>query len=116
MVGGRLVMAAQLVKILKMSALPNVVVQVLPFERGEHPGLETNFTILELPDPTHNMVYAEGLMGPIYLKQPDDLKRSHEVFRRLQLIALSQEDTADWISRKQREIAGGFGGTIRSDG
>lgn len=112
MVGGRLVMAAQLVKVLRMSALPNVVIQVLPFERGEHPGLETNFTILELPDPAHDVVYAEGLMGPIYLKEPDDLKRSHEVFRRLQSIALNPRDTADWISRKQREIMGGFGGTI----
>jgi hypothetical protein len=52
MVGGRQVMAAQLTKILEMSALPNVVVQVLPFERGVHPALESNFTILQLPDPT----------------------------------------------------------------
>jgi hypothetical protein len=104
MVGGRLVMAAQLVKVLKMSALPNVIIQVLPFERGEHPGLETNFTILELPDPAHGVVYVEGLMGPIYLKDPNDLRRSHEVFKRLQSIALSPEETTDWIRRRQLEI------------
>ena len=50
-VGGSQVMAAQLAKILDMAALPNVMVQVLPFEVGAHPALESNFTILELPDP-----------------------------------------------------------------
>jgi len=116
MVGGPLVMAAQLATILKMSALPNVTVQVLPFEQGAHPGLETNFTVLELPNPAHNVVYIEGLMGPIYLKRPDDIERSHEVFSRLQSIALSPEDTASWISHERRKITGGSGVPTRSDG
>lgn len=98
MVGGRLVMAAQLAKILKMSALPNVVVQVIPFERGAHPALESNFTVLELPGPTPGVVYMEGLMGSIYLERHEDLKRSYEIFRRLQSIALSPEDTAERIA------------------
>ena len=46
LVGGRQVMADQLAKILDMSALPNVKVQILPFELGAHPALESNFTIL----------------------------------------------------------------------
>ena len=116
MVGGRLVMAAQLAKILKMSVLPNVVVQVLPFEQGAHPGLETNFTVLELPNPAPDVVYIEGLMGAIYLERPDDLERSHEVFSRLQSIALSPEDTASWISHEQQKITGGSGVPTRSDG
>ena len=97
-VGGHLVMAAQLAKIVKMSALPNVVVQVLPFELGAHPALECNFTVLELPSPAPGVVYIEGIMGPIYLERPEDLKRSHELFRRLQSIALSPEDSVGWIA------------------
>jgi transcriptional regulator with XRE-family HTH domain len=116
MIGGRLVMAAQLAKILMMSVLPNVVVQVLPFEQGAHPGLETNFTVLELPNPAPDVVFIEGLMGAIYLERPDDLKRSHEVFSRLQSIALSPEDTASWISHKQQKITGGSDVPTRSDG
>jgi hypothetical protein len=98
MVGGRQVMAAQLAKILEMSALPNVVVQVLPFERGAHPALESNFTILQLRDPTPGVVFVEGLIGSTYLDRPEDLKRYHEIFRKLQSIALGPEDTADWIA------------------
>jgi hypothetical protein len=116
MVGGRLVMAVQLAKILEMSVLPNVVVQVLPFEQGAHPGLETNFTVLELPNPVRDVVYIEGLMGAIYLERPDDLKRSHEVFSRLQSIALSPEDSASWISHEQQKITGGSGVPTRSGG
>src|SRR5437867_4493302 len=41
-VGGREVMAAQLAKILDMSTLPHVRVQVLPFEIGAHPAAESN--------------------------------------------------------------------------
>jgi hypothetical protein len=116
MVGGRLVMAAQLAKILDMSALPNVVVQVLPFERGAHPALETNFTVLELPDPAPDVVYVEGFMGAIYLESLDDLKRSHEVFRRLQSLALSPQDTVRRISHEQQKITGGLGVPTRPDG
>src|SRR2546430_3615327 len=41
MAGGGQVMAAQLAKILDMSAVPHVTVQVLPFELGAHPALES---------------------------------------------------------------------------
>ena len=49
MVGGRRVMAAQLAKILEMSALPNITVQILPYQLGAHPAMESNFIIVQLP-------------------------------------------------------------------
>jgi transcriptional regulator with XRE-family HTH domain len=98
MIGGRQVMAVQMAKILEMSILPNVVVQVLPFVRGAHPAMESNFTILQLPDPTPGVVFVEGLIGSTYLDRSEDLKRYHEIFRKLQSIALSPEDTAGWIA------------------
>jgi transcriptional regulator with XRE-family HTH domain len=97
-IGGRRVMALQLAKILETSALPNVVVQVLPFERGAHPALESNFTILQLPDPTPGVVFVEGMIGATYLDRPEDLKRYYDVFRKLQSIALSPEDTTRRIT------------------
>jgi hypothetical protein len=99
MVGGRAVMAAQLTKILDMSGLSNVTVQVLPFERGAHPALESNFTILQLPDPTPGVVFVEGLIGSTYLERADDLKRYRDIFDELQSIALDPKDTADLIAK-----------------
>jgi transcriptional regulator with XRE-family HTH domain len=98
MVGGRQVMAAQLARILEMSALPNIVVQVLPFERGAHPAVESNFTILELPSPTPGVVFVEGLIGSVYLERAEDLKKYHEIFNQLQSIALSPKDSAELIA------------------
>ena len=91
-------MAAQLAKILDMSALPNVMVQVLPFELGAHPALESNFTILELPSPTPGVVFVEGLIGSTYLERADELNRYHEIFAQLQSIALNPKDTGDLIA------------------
>jgi hypothetical protein len=102
-VGGHAVMAAQLRQILDMSALPNVTVQILPYERGAHPALESNFTILELSDPTPGSVYVEGLVGFLFLERTEDLDRYHEVFRELQSMALSPEDSTEFLMEAMRE-------------
>ena len=99
MAGGRQVMAAQLAKILDMSALPNIAVQVLPFERGAHPALESNFTILELPNEALDLVFVEGLIGSTYLERAEDLKKSREIFHKLQSMALNPKDTAGLIAK-----------------
>ena len=96
-VGGPRVMAEQLAKILEVATLPNVVVQVLTYDRGFHPAVESNFNILELPNPAPGVVFVEGLIGSTYLERPDDLKRYREIFDRLQSIALNPKDTADLI-------------------
>ena len=102
-VGGHAVMAAQLGKILDMSALPNVVVQILPYERGYHPALESNFTILELPDPAPSVIYVEGLIGSHYLERTEDLERYRAIFAQLQSIALGPEDSAEFLTEIMRE-------------
>jgi transcriptional regulator with XRE-family HTH domain len=102
-IGGHMVMAAQLGKVLEMSALPNVTVQILPYERGAHPALESNFTILELPDPTPGSVYVEGLVGFLFLERTEDLERYQAVFRELQSMALSPEDSAEFLMQAIRE-------------
>ena len=98
-VGGRQVMAAQLAKILEVAALPNTAVQVLPYDRGAHPAVESNFTILELPAPAPGAVFVEGLVGSILLERPDDLERYQTIFSRLQSIALNPKETADLIAK-----------------
>jgi hypothetical protein len=108
-VGGRRVMAAQLAKLLEMAALPNIVVQVLSYELGAHPAVESNFTILDLPSPTPGVVFVEGLIGSTYLERADDLKRYHEIFDHLQSIALNPKDTADLIADLRHDYRDGLG-------
>ncbi len=99
MTGGRHVMAAQLAKIMDVSALPNVLIQVLPFELGSHPALESNFTIIELPYPSPGVVFVEGMIGSTYLERVDDLARYQKVFSKLQSIALSPKESADFVAK-----------------
>jgi hypothetical protein len=110
-VGGRRVMAEQLAKILDVSARPNVTVQVLPYEVGAHPAVESNFTILELPDPTPGVVFVEGLIGSIYLERADDFARYQNIFRKLRSIALSPQGSRDLINKLLRDYKSGLAAT-----
>jgi len=97
-VGGRTVLAAQLAKILEMSALPNITVQVLPYEVGAHPAVESNFTLLELSSSSPDVVFVEGLIGSTYLERADDLERYHGIFDQLRIIALNPKDSSNFIA------------------
>ncbi|MDX6339714.1 MAG: hypothetical protein QOG05_7054, partial [Streptosporangiaceae bacterium] len=50
-VGGPAVMREQLARLRDIAALPNVTVQVIPYEAGAHPGMPGSFIVLEFPDP-----------------------------------------------------------------
>ena len=107
-------MAAQLSQILDRSALPNVTVQVLPYDAGAHPAVESNFTILELPDPTPGVVFAEGLIGFTYLKRDEDLARYEMIFRELQSIALSPKGSLDLIRKLLQHYKGSLESSTRT--
>ena len=98
-VGGPRVMGVQLERLIEATRLPNVTIQVIPFTLGAHPGVESNFNILEMPTPTPGVVFVEGLVGSIYLERPDELKRYQQIFERLQTIAFSPKDTIRVIAK-----------------
>ena len=107
-VGGRVVMAAQLAKILEISALPNITVQVLPYEVGAHPAVESNFTLLELSSSTPDVVFVEGLIGSTYLERADDLERYRGIFDQLRNIALDPKDSRNFIAELLRSYKEGL--------
>jgi len=98
-VGGLQTMQAQLERLIEIADLPNVRIQVIPFTLGAHPGVESNFNILDMPSPTPGVVFVEGLVGFLYLERADDLERYHTIFDRLQSIALSPKDTINLIAK-----------------
>ena len=99
MVGGPVVMGVQLERLIEAANLPNVTIQVIPFTLGAHPGVESNFNILEMPASTPGVVFVEGLVGSIYLERPEELARYQQIFERLQGIALSPKDTIKLIKK-----------------
>ena len=68
------VMRAQLEHLLQLTDLPNVTLQIVPFDAGPHAAAGGPFTILRFPEPDlPDVVYLEQLNSALYLDQPDDV-------------------------------------------
>jgi transcriptional regulator with XRE-family HTH domain len=99
-VGGPAVMSAQLERIRESAQRPNVTVQVISFETGAHPAMESVFSILNFEQPlVSDIVYVEGLVGNIYLERPTDLERYRTIFSHLRTIALNPSDSISLLTR-----------------
>ena len=89
-VGDIRIMQDQLSKIIKIAALPNVTMQVVPFEAGAHPGLDNTFTLLEFDSPLQSPVaYVENLAGTTYLERESEIRRYQEALEHLRACAFS---------------------------
>jgi transcriptional regulator with XRE-family HTH domain len=97
-IGGSAVMSGQLNAIVGASVNSSVTIQILPYEAGAHPALESDFTLLEFASPVASVVYVEGLAGQIYLDRPQDVDRYTRVFERLHTLSLSPKDSMALVS------------------
>jgi transcriptional regulator with XRE-family HTH domain len=71
---GPAVMRAQLEHLLELTDLPNVTLQIVPFDAGPHAAAGGPFTILRFPEPDlPDVVYLEQLNSALYLDQSDDV-------------------------------------------
>ncbi len=100
-------MQAQLARVMEAAEMSNVTIQVIPYEAGAHPALDSVFTILEFASTAPDVVYIEGLIGYIYLEQPRDSSRYNQVFDRLSAVALSPERSIAFLAEavKQHKIS-----------
>jgi transcriptional regulator with XRE-family HTH domain len=99
-VGGPSVMREQLSHLVDVAALPNVTLQVVPFNAGEHAGMEGSFLILGFPEQADpDVVYVEYTTSGVYLEQPSDVRRYTVMFDHLRATALKPDDTVAMIKR-----------------
>jgi transcriptional regulator with XRE-family HTH domain len=97
-VGGPQVMAGQWRRLIEAAQLPNVTLQVLPFDAGEQAFLGGSVALLEFPDVAHlDVVYLEGLAGDYYEEQPAEVKRYRLEFERLSTRALTPEESTGMV-------------------
>jgi transcriptional regulator with XRE-family HTH domain len=105
-VGSVDVMRAQLGKLIELSKLSNVTVQIIPYSAGAHPALDSTFNILEFNSSVPSIVYVEGLVGWIYLERKEDIDRYIEVFGILSQMALTPEKSVELIARVDSRVSG----------
>ena len=98
-IGGADVMREQFEYLIEGAAMPNVTLQVIPFQAGGHSAAGGPFSILrfaeaDLPD----VVYLEQLTSAIYLEKRDTVDHYQAVMERLCLDAFPAEHSTDAIS------------------
>jgi len=102
-VGGPQVMRAQLQHLTESAKLPNVTIQIISFDAGAHPAMESVFSILNFEQPiVSDIVYVQGLVGNIYLERSTDLERYRRIFSHLRTIALNPADSISLLVRYSR--------------
>ncbi|MET7888821.1 helix-turn-helix domain-containing protein [Streptomyces avermitilis] len=104
-VGGPEVMRAQIDKLLEVTKLAHVTLQVIPFSSGPHPGTYGPFVLFrfampELPD----MVYSEYLTGALYLDARAEVATHLEVMDRMAAQAATAHRTKEILMDLRKEL------------
>lgn len=103
-VGTQDVRVEQLRHLQKVSRLPNVTLQVIPFAAGAHPGMPGSFVVMKfVEDVGQDIVYIESMAGDLFLESETDVSRYTVVFEHLRAIALSPAETIGLIARCAEE-------------
>ncbi|MFH9136184.1 Scr1 family TA system antitoxin-like transcriptional regulator [Streptomyces sp. NPDC017524] len=95
-VGGSTVMRDQLEHLLRLAEEPNITVQVLPFDQGEHDAMGGSLTLLVTPDGSH-VAYTEGAHYGQLTEEPDEVERFELTYDDLRAMALPPLASLDLI-------------------
>ncbi|MEV4760907.1 helix-turn-helix transcriptional regulator [Micromonospora sp. NPDC049559] len=104
-IGGLGVMRAQIAALLEATKLPNVRLQVIPFDAGGHAAAGGAFTLLRFPDQDlPDVVYIEQLTSALYLDKRDDVDHYAAAMERLCVEAEPPDRTGEILERILREF------------
>ncbi len=97
-VGGRAVMRAQLGRLLEMSERSNITLQVIPFNRGVHPGMRR--CVLQLKFGQWHPTSSTWRAWPatFFLEPEAEVERLSLVFDHVRAMALSPRDTSAMVA------------------
>ncbi|WP_405875696.1 MULTISPECIES: helix-turn-helix domain-containing protein [unclassified Streptomyces] len=104
-VGGSEVMREQIDRLLEVSELEHVSVDVVPFTAGAHVGACAPFTYFRFEEPElPDIVYSEILSGAMYLDQRSDVAAHLEAHNRMSLLT-SDADSKALLNRMRKEYS-----------
>ena len=104
-VGGPRVMCSQLERLIEVTKLLNVTLQILPFGAGAHSSMVGAFSILQFADDgLPDVVYLEHLTGAMYLDRRDHVDPYALAMERICVRSESPDKTADILGRIVNEI------------
>ncbi|MFI7295450.1 helix-turn-helix domain-containing protein [Streptomyces sp. NPDC050121] len=92
--GGDDVVREQLLRLIELSRLPNVTIQIYPFSAQAQAALTGNFAHIVPADPKLSTVVVEQLLGSHYLAKPCQLSEYDALFARIAKYALAPIDVS----------------------
>nr|MDT0658523.1 helix-turn-helix transcriptional regulator [Micromonospora sp. DSM 115978] len=100
-VGDEQVMHDQLNSLVETAGLPQVMLQVIPFSVGAHPGMLGSFVLMDFPDPDDpDLVYIDTMAGDLFMEREADVRRTTINFQHLLASALSPADSLRLIRQR----------------
>lgn len=102
--GGAHVLRDQLAHLVKLQALPQVRIQIMPSSVALHQGLDGTFWIFHLPEPYPAVAYVESLGGRLYMESPK-AERFLRAYDRLSKSALSKDESTALMGAIAEELA-----------
>jgi transcriptional regulator with XRE-family HTH domain len=104
-IGGAEVMRGQLTALIEATKLPNVRLQILPFDVGGHAAAGGAFSILRFPDADlPDVVYIEQLTSALYLDKRDDVDHYAAAMERVCVEAEPPEATPEILQGMLRDL------------
>jgi transcriptional regulator with XRE-family HTH domain len=105
-VGGPEVMRAQLQRLMEVTALPRLTLQVLPFAAGAHAGLDGEFDLYSFAEAAdQDVVFIENTISDLYLESADAIRRYNLLFDHLRAKALDPAHSAEFFARVAKELS-----------
>lgn len=109
-VGGHETLRKQLEYLSRVATRPNVTLQILPFEEGEHAAMDGGFAIVSFPDPVDpDVVYLENSTSDLYVEETQAVDRYSFLFDQLLAKAMSKQDSAKFLVKAARALEKGAG-------
>lgn len=102
-VGSAETMADQLDHLVEVSALPNVSVQVIPYDAGMYEGIRGPFSLLTMPWQEIPSVNTEGYGTSRFAEEPHEVEYFLAVWKQLSKLALPPEESIGFIADRAVE-------------
>ncbi|MGJ6960384.1 helix-turn-helix domain-containing protein [Streptosporangium sp. G11] len=106
-IGGPQVLRAQIDHLLEVVEMPNVKLQIMPFERGGHAAAGGPFSILRFPErDLPDVVYMEQLTSALYVDKREETDHYMQVMDRLCIQAYPVTESKHFLRDLREELAG----------
>ncbi|MFE9413913.1 helix-turn-helix domain-containing protein [Streptomyces sp. NPDC006704] len=99
------VMREQLQRLLDVTDLPHVSMQVLPLDSSPHPGMAGPFNLLGFPESADlDIAHVEDLTNALYVEDTAEVSIYRAAFERLRAAALPFDESTDLIAQLKEAL------------